>query len=201
MFYYIDGKVTVIDLGLVVLDCSGVGYGINTTANTISRIKMGDNARLYTYCNIKEDAFDLYGFYTISEKRSFEMLLGVSGVGPKAALAILSSGTPESIAMAIVAGDEKALTMAQGIGKKIAQRIILELKDKMAKETVGISFGGTSAKSAPVTAGTKLGDAVAALTVLGYGSAEISAALGNIDTESLPLEMIIKQALKQMLKQ
>jgi len=184
-----------------VVDCGGVGYAVNTTAYTISRLKIGERARLYTYVYIREDAFDVYGFASLSEKRSFEMLLGVSGVGPRAALNILSSTTPENLAMAIVAGDDKALIAAPGIGKKIAQRVILELKDKMLKETEGFARKGTGGFAAPQGKSTKLGDAVAALTVLGYGTVEISRALKEIDTDALPLEEIIRQALRLMLKQ
>ena len=200
MFYYLEGKVTEIDLSLVVIDCGGVGFAVNTTANTISRVKKGESARLYTYCNIKEDAFDIYGFASKSEKHSFELLLGVSGVGPKAALSILSSSNPEALAMAVVAGDDKALTAAPGVGKKLAQRIILELKDKLAKEADGLPVKG-QAPAAGQGGGSKFGDAVAALTVLGYGSAEISAAIKQIDVDALGLEDIIRQALKLMLRQ
>jgi Holliday junction DNA helicase RuvA len=166
--------------------------------NTLSRLKIGEKARLYTYSVIREDCFDLYGFATIAEKHSFELLLGVSGVGPRAAQSILSSITPENLAMAIVSGNEKALTAAPGIGKKLAQRVILELKDKLAVETDGLSFesGGTAA--APARS-DKLSDAAAALSVLGYGSKEIAAALRAVDTENLSLEEIVRQALKQML--
>ena len=200
MFYYLEGKVTEIDMSLVVIDCGGVGFAVNTTANTISRVKKGESSRLYTYCNIKEDAFDIYGFASKSEKHSFELLLGVSGVGPKAALSILSSSNPEALAMAVVAGDDKALTAAPGVGKKLAQRIILELKDKLAKEADGLPVKGQS-PAAGQGGGSKLGDAVAALTVLGYGSAEISAAIKQIDVDALGLEDIIRQALKLMLRQ
>ncbi|HIW16127.1 MAG TPA: Holliday junction branch migration protein RuvA [Firmicutes bacterium] len=200
MFYYLEGKVTEIDMSLVVIDCGGVGFAVNTTANTISRVKKGESTRLYTYCNVKEDAFDIYGFASKSEKHSFELLLGVSGVGPKAALSILSSSNPEALAMAVVAGDDKALTAAPGVGKKLAQRIILELKDKLAKEADGLPVKG-QAPAAGQGGGSKLGDAVAALTVLGYGSAEISAAIKQIDVDALGLEDIIRQALKLMLRQ
>ena len=201
MFYYLDGKVTIIEPNLAVLDCGGVGFAVNTTAYTISRIKAGENSRLYTYVNIKEDAMDIFGFASLNEKRSFELLLGVSGVGPKMALSILSSTTPEGLAMAIVGENAKALTAAPGVGKKIAQRIILELKDKMAKETADISLKGTAVPSSAQPDNSKIGDAVAALTVLGYGNAEIVKALNSIDTEKLSLEDIIRQALKLMLKQ
>ena len=129
MFYYLDGTVAEILPGLAVIDCGGVGYACMTTNNTLSQLKKGEKKKLYTYLNVGESIFDLYGFATQNELNSFKLLLGVSGVGPKAALAILSANTPEGLAMAIVTEDAKSLTAAQGIGKKIAQRIILELKD------------------------------------------------------------------------
>ena len=134
MFYHLEGIVSDIDINLAVIDCGGVGYAVNTTANTLSRLKVKEKTKLYISEYIKEDCFDLYGFATLSEKRCFEMLLTVSGIGPKAAQAILSTSTPEALAMAIMNGDEKAITVAQGVGKKIAQRFILELKDKVSKE-------------------------------------------------------------------
>ena len=140
MFYYLEGTVAEILPYLAVMDCGGVGYACKTTNNTLAALKKGQRGKVYTYLHVAEGIFDLYGFATQNELNSFKLLLSVSGVGPKAALAILSVGTPETLAMAIVTGDEKALTAAPGIGKKIAQRIILELKDKMAKETsVGLS--------------------------------------------------------------
>jgi len=198
MFYYIEGIVAELGAQMAVIDCGGVGYLINTTVGTISRLKTNEKAKLYIYSVIREDCFDLYGFFTISEKRSFEMLISVSGVGPKAAVSILSSSTPEALAMAIISNDEKALTVAPGIGKKIAQRVILELKDKIAKETEG--FVSSAGAVMPVGAsGSKLNDAIAALTVLGYGSGEISAALKGAEVETLTSEEIIKVALKKMM--
>ncbi len=199
MFYYIAGKLAGIEPNMAVIDACGVGYALYTTANTLSRLSMGENAKLYVYENIREDAFDLYGFYDLREKRCFEMLVGVSGVGPKAAISILSSATPEALAMAIISGDEKALTAAPGVGKKIAQRILLELKDKMSKETDGLVVGGGQVSKGAV-GGSKLGDAVSALAVLGYSNAEISALLKDIDVENTALEEIIRQALKKMVK-
>ena len=140
MFYYLDGTVAEILPGLAVIDCGGVGYACMTTNNTLPQLKKGEKKKLYTYLNVGESIFDLYGFATQNELNSFKLLLGVSGVGPKAALAILSANTPEGLAMAIVTEDAKSLTAAQGIGKKIAQRIILEVKDKMAKETLRTGF-------------------------------------------------------------
>ena len=201
MFYYLDGTVAELLPYLAVIDCGGVGYACKPTYNTLSRLQKGQKGRVYTYLNVGEGIFDLYGFATQNELNSFKMLLGVSGVGPKAALAILSVGTPETLAMAIVTGDEKALTAAPGIGKKIAQRIILELKDKMAKETAaGLDFsGGKGTPAAPVFS-SKATEAAQALAVLGYSSQEAAAALKGIDVEGLPLEEIIRQSLRKMVK-
>ncbi len=199
MFYYIEGTVALIDVGLAVIDCGGVGYELNTTTNSLSRLRVGERARMYVYTVIREDCFDLYGFYTLEEKRSFEMLVGVSGVGPKVAQAILSSNTPDALALAIVSGNEKALTSVPGIGKKIAQRILLELKDKLAKDMDSYEpFSGTAA-AGPVGA-DKRADAAAALGVLGYGSGEIAAALKGLDLQNLTVEEIIRQALRSMVK-
>ena len=201
MFYYLDGIVAEILPYLAVIDCGGVGYACKTTNNTLVSLKKGQKGRVYTYLNVGEGIFDLYGFATQNELNSFKMLLGVSGVGPKAALAILSVGTPETLAMAIVTGDEKALTAAPGIGKKIAQRIILELKDKMARETAsGLDFsGGKGTPAAPMFT-NKATEAAQALAVLGYSSQEAAAALKGIDVDNLPLEEIIRQSLRKMVK-
>lgn len=199
MFYYVEGTVAEILPYLAVIDCSGVGYACATTNQTLSRLKKGERARLYTYLHVREDLFDLYGFFTQSELNSFKMLLNISGVGPKAALAILSVSTPDQLAMAIITGDERALTVAPGIGKKIAQRIILELKDKMAKESAsgGLNLSGGAAGAVFSSKGT---EAAAALSVLGYSTQEVSAALKGVDVENLPLEEIIRQSLKKMVK-
>ena len=199
MFYYVNGTVAEIEAGLAVIDCSGVGYACATTNYTLSQLKKGERAKLYTYLNVREDAMELFGFASQSELRSFKMLIGVSGVGPKAALSILSSTTPQQLSMAVVMGDEKALTAAPGIGKKIAQRIILELKDKLIKEQGGFEAGSGAAATMPAQ-NNKAGEAAAALAVLGYGSQEIAAALKGIDMDALPLEEIIRQSLKKMVK-
>lgn len=201
MFYYLNGTVAEIAAGLAVIDCGGVGYACATTNYTLSQLKKGEKARLYTYLHVREDIFELYGFASQQELNSFKMLIGVSGVGPKAALAILSATTPQNLALSIVTEDEKALTAAQGIGKKIAQRIILELKDKLAKEQSSFTVQGGGSGAAPIPlGGSKSGEAAAALAVLGYGSQEISTALKGIDMDALPLEEIIRQALKKMVK-
>ena len=199
MFYYVNGTVTELEAGLAVIDCGGVGYACATTNYTLSQLKKGERAKLYTYLHVREDAMELFGFASQSELRSFKLLIGVSGVGPKAALSILSATTPQQLAMAVVMGDEKALTAAQGVGKKIAQRIILELKDKLAKDQS--SFSAQSSGAIPVALpGDKGGEAAAALAVLGYGSQEIGLALKGIDMDALPLEEIIRQALKKMVR-
>lgn len=201
MFYYLDGTVAELLPYLAVIDCGGVGYACKTTNNTLASLKKGQRGKLYTYLNVGEDIFDLYGFATQKELATFKLLIGVSGVGPKAALAVLSAGTPESLAMAIVTGDEKALTAAPGIGKKIAQRIILELKDKMARESGGeLDFSGGKGAPAAAVFSNKATEAAQALAVLGYTSAEVSMALKGIDVEGLPLEEIIRQSLKKMVK-
>ena len=199
MFYSVNGTVAELEAGLAVIDCGGVGYACATTNYTLSQLKKGERAKLYTYLNVREDAMELFGFASQSELRSFKMLIGVSGVGPKAALSILSSTTPQQLAMAVVMGDEKALTAAPGIGKKIAQRIILELKDKLAKEQGSFDAGSGVSVPLPVQ-NSKSGEAAAALAVLGYGSQEIAAALKGIDMDALPLEEIIRQSLKKMVK-
>ena len=201
MFYYLDGTVAELLPYLAVIDCGGVGYACKTTNNTLAHLKKGQRGTLYTYLNVGEDVFDLYGFATQSELNTFKLLIGVSGVGPKAALAILSTGTPDALAMAIITGDEKTLTAAPGIGKKIAQRVILELKDKLAKgQTIngaGETYGGTGVTVIPEN---KLSEASAALAVLGYSQGEINLALKGIDLDALTLEEVIKQALKKMMK-
>ena len=200
MFYYINGVVAELEPNLAVVDCGGVGYALNTTAYTIGQLKIGEKAKLYTYLNVREDCFELFGFAGKSEKRCFELLLGVSGVGPKAALSILSVTSPEALIMNIATGNDKALTAAPGVGKKIAQRIVLELKDKLAAEA-GQSVSQDAGFAAPIAAGGgKRADAEAALAVLGYAPAEIGAALKNIDVDALTLEEIIKTALRQMIR-
>ena len=201
MFYYISGLVAHIEPYMAVIDCGGVGYACRTTSYTLSSIKQGEKAKLFTYLNVREDAMELYGFATAEELNLFQQLISVSGVGPKAALSILSSSTPADLALSIITGDEKALTCAQGVGKKIAQRVILELKDKLAKgQTISVrgeSYGGTGVTIIPEN---KLSEASAALAVLGYSQSEINVALKGIDLDGLTLEQIIKAALKKMMK-
>ena len=197
MFYYLNGEITMVEGNLAVVDCAGVGFACRTTSYTLSKLRVGQTAKLFTYCNIREDAFDIYGFSTRDELRCFELLLGVTGVGPKAAIAILSSTSPERFMLAIMTQDEKALTAAQGVGKKLAQRIILELKDKLGAVTEVDFSDGASAVSIP-TAGSNLALAQAALAELGYNQNEIGAALKGIKTEGMSTEEIVRQCLRAM---
>lgn len=199
MFYHIKGTVTDVEPNLAVIECGGVGFGVNTSSYTMSQLRMGTEAKLFICEQVREDAFDLYGFKTLAEKRCFELLISVSGVGPKAALSILSSNTPEGVCMAIMSGNEKALTVAPGIGKKIAQRVILELKDKIQKQSEDFQLPNTGF-AVPVgnDAQTKMADAAAALAVLGYSSSECAAALKGVDM-TMTLEDIIRAALRNMM--
>ena len=197
MFYYLEGTVAELLPYLAVIDCGGVGYACKTTNNTLSSLKKGQRGKVYTYLHVAEGIFDLYGFATQNELNSFKLLIGVSGVGPKAALAILSVGTPETLAMAIVTGDEKALTAAQGVGKKIAQRIILELKDKIGGSNMELDFSMGNAAAAPVQNSNNAALAHAALQELGYSPAEINAALKGVDPQASTEEMV-RHALRAM---
>lgn len=201
MFYYVSGTVAHIEPYLAVIDCGGVGYACRTTSYTLSQIKKGDKAKLHTYLNVREDAMELYGFYSGEELKLFRQLISVSGVGPKAALSILSTNNPANLALTIITGDEKALTAAPGVGKKIAQRIILELKDKLSKgQSISASGETVSVDAVTIIPQNKVSEAGAALAVLGYSQAEISVALKGVDVEALTLEQIIRAALKNMVK-
>ena len=196
MLYYVSGTVTVLEPGLAVIDCGGVGYGCRVTAYTASQLKLDKPARLYVTESIREDAFDLYGFISREEQRCYELLTSVNGVGPKAAMSILSSGGPQNFTLAVMTGDEKMLTAAQGIGMKIAQRIILELKDNMGGSSMALDFSTGPAVVAPTQSGG-LALAHAALQELGYSAAEINAALKGVDPNASTEEMV-RHALRAM---
>ena len=195
MLYYVSGEVTVLEPGLAVVDCGGVGYGCRVSAYTAAQLKLNQKARLYITESIREDAFDLYGFISREEQHCFELLTSVTGVGPKAAMAILSAGGPQNLTLAIMTGDEKVLTAAQGIGKKIAQRIILELKDKIGGGNVELDFSGPTV-STPAPSGN-LALANAALQELGYSAAEVAAALKGADANA-STEELVRHALRAM---
>lgn len=201
MFYHLEGVVSDIDVNLIVLDCAGIGFAVNASMNTIASVRVGEISKLYISESVREDAYDLYGFASKEEKRCFEMLIGISGVGPKAAISILSSNTPGTLALAVLNGDVKSLTAAPGIGKKIAQRIVLELKDKMAKESAaGLEIPAQAASPAQTTENTAQSDAVAALLVLGYSMPEINSALQKINTEGMDAEQLVKAVLRAMMQ-
>ena len=196
MLYYVSGNVTILEPGLAVIDCGGVGYGCRVTAYTAAQLKLNQNARLYITESIREDAFDLYGFISREEQRCYELLTSVTGVGPKAAISILASG-PQNFTLAVMTGDEKLLTAAQGIGKKIAQRIILELKDKICGGNVELDFSTGPAVSAPAQQGGSVALARAALQELGYSPAEIQTALKGADPNA-STEELVRHALRAM---
>ena len=196
MLYYISGTVAILEPGLAVIDCGGVGYGCRVTAYTSAQLKLNQKARLYVTESIREDAYDLYGFYSREEQRCYELLTSVNGVGPKAALAILAAG-PQNFTLAVMTGDEKLLTAAQGVGKKIAQRIILELKDKIGGGSMELDFSTGPAVTPGVQQGNNAALARAALQELGYSPAEISAALKGVDPNTSTEEMV-RYALRAM---
>ena len=196
MFYYLSGTVAHMGPYLAVIDCGGVGYACRTTNTTQAQLRVGEKGKLYTYLNVREDAMELYGFATQEELNLFQLLLSVSGVGPKAAIAILSVGGPQNFTLAVMTGNEKLLTAAPGIGKKIAQRIILELKDKVAGSSTELDFSGPTVSAAPVQAGN-VAMATAALQELGYSAAEIHNALKGADPNA-STEDLIRHALRAM---
>ena len=196
MIYYVNGEVTVLEPGFAVIDCNGVGYGCAVTAYTAAQLKLGQKAKLYITEAIREDAFDLYGFVSREEQRCYQLLTSVNGVGPKAAMSILSSGGPQNFTLAVMTGDEKMLTAAQGIGKKIAQRIILELKDKVGGGAMELDFSTGPAVAAPVT-NNAAALANAALQELGYSPAEVAQALKGAPADATT-EELVRFALRNM---
>ena len=199
MFYSITGKTVYIDSSSVAVDCGGVAFRCNATFNTLRKIgSLGETVTLYTYLNVREDALDMFGFYDTAELDCFKLLINVTGVGPKAALAILSQLTPDRLAVCVASGDVKAITAAQGVGAKIAQRVVLELKDKL-KSYISQENGEEIAAINAASASDSGEEAVAALVMLGYGKSEAAAAVGRLD-QTLSAEELIKQALRLMSK-
>lgn len=200
MLYSVRGKLIAIESNAAVVECGGVGYMCQTTMNTLKAVKLNTEVTLYTYLNVREDAVDLFGFATKAELETFKNLISVSGVGPKAGLAVLSELSPEQVAMAIASDDLKTITRAQGIGKKIAQRIVLELKDKLAKAAnEDSSFAQAAQNSVNVSTGN-VPKAIEALGVLGYSPSDVSPVLATLDS-TLPVEQLISLTLKQMGRQ
>lgn len=202
MFYYVEGPVAVIQPGLAVIDCAGVGYAVNTSQTTCSSLSLGKTARLYTYLYLREGIMELYGFADQEELHCFKLLIGVSGVGPKAAVAILSTAPTSQVALSIITGDAKLLTRAPGVGKKIAQRICLELKDKLTKEqekgglaTIPVAMPAVSDSASVVS------EAIAALMVLGYSQSEAMNAMEGMELTDATAEDVIRGCLKKLATQ
>ncbi len=194
MIYSLRGKLIETGQNLAVVECAGVGYACRTTSNTLAKIRELDEVFLYTYLHITENAVDLFGFADSAELSCFKQLISVSGVGPKAALSILSDITPSKLALCIATGDSKTLTKAPGIGTKIAQRIVLELKDKIAKEQ---HFSSAELISVPNMSGNNVSEAMEALAVLGFAPAQINSALTGADPNA-SVEELIKLGLKNL---
>lgn len=195
MIYSVRGNLILMDAGFAVVECGGVGYRVQTSITTQKQLKLNTETMLYTYMNVREDAMELYGFASKGELSTFKMLIGITGVGPKVALAILSDLTSEQIAMCVSSGDSKTLTRANGVGPKLAQRIVLELKDKI-KGVVDTAGFDVSKGSVIVDTGN-VPKAVAALAVLGYSAADVTPILSKLDP-SLSVEAMIAATLKQM---
>lgn len=194
MIYSVSGKLIHTDAELAVVECGGVGYGCRTSLATLQKIAGKEEVTLLTHLSVREDGVDLFGFADAEELRAFRLLISISGVGPKVAISILSAMSPQQFALAVATGDSKSFSQVKGIGKKIAERICLELKDKVAGET--ISVRGQKAIAAPIGGGS-VGEAITALEVLGYSAAEAAGAISKLDP-SLSVEELIKGALKSL---
>lgn len=195
MIYSLRGEVIHLEQELAVIECGGVGYACKTTMTTLSQINgVGQDAMLFTYLNVRQDAVELFGFATKAELGCFEMLVSVSGVGPKAALSILSDNTPEGFALAVASGDVKTLTRSRGIGTKTAQRIVLELKDKVAKADLDIADEYTAISDSPTG---NVNEAISALAVLGYSKSEAARAISKLPADT-SVEEMIKIGLKNL---
>jgi len=201
MFYHIKGELVTVESSIAVVDCNGVGYALTVSYNTQQKLTMpGKTVKLYTHFCVREDDVELFGFYTLEERDTFRMLITVSGIGPKAAINILSVLSPEALAVAIMNEDVKAISKAQNVGQKSAARIVLELKDKISKtvdvkESDSVVFNTITTESKS----NKLSEAQNALMVLGYKQSEALNALKGIDVNKYTLEDIIREALKKLI--
>ena len=208
MFYYISGKLALLEPSFAVVDAGGVGYKLSISQTTYSQLShksgntSGENTTLYTYMSVREDGIELFGFATEEELDSFKMLITVSGVGPKAAISILSLLSPQKLALAICTDDKKTISKANGIGPKTAARIVLELKDKLKKVTVLDGDDAVLADGLDMMSGNsdKRSDAISALTVLGYTRSEAESVIRKIDISSLEVDDIIREALKKLMR-
>lgn len=198
MFYSITGTLVYSDLSSVAIDCNGVAFRCNVSMNTLQHMpQRNSKVTVYTYLNVRDDALDLFGFYSTDELDMFKLVTSVSGVGPKNALAILSEFEPDNLRIIIASGDAKSLTRASGVGTKLAQRIILELKDKVG--SIGGNVEAEIASVGTVSASKNAAEAVEALVSLGYSQSEASLAVGRLDSQ-LSIEELIRLALKSMAK-
>lgn len=197
MIYSVRGKIIHKGTDIAVIECGGVGYACRTTLATLAQIgRTGEEAMLYTYLHVREDSVELFGFATEQELNCFKMLISVSGVGPKAGLAILSDTNPERFALTVATGDYKAFTKTKGVGPKLAQRVVLELKDKISKEQLSAA-DSPEVDFEAVTNGSNTSEAISALVVLGYSQTEAASAVAKLDP-SLSVEELIRQSLKKM---
>lgn len=198
MLYNIRGTLTVSDVNFIVIESDGVGFKCFTTLNTVKNIgETGKQVNVYTYLSVKEDAMDLYGFSTLAELDAFKLLITVSGIGPKAAVSILSEFTPDKLAICIASGDAKAITRAQGVGKKTAERVVLELKDKMGSIAVDTNIAQAVSGVQSINESSQSAEAVEALVALGYSQSDAAIAIGKMD-KSLSVDEMIRQGLKQL---
>jgi len=201
MFYSLTGTVVHYDSQSVAVSCGGVAFNCQTSMNTLKQVaKTLEEVTLFTYLNVREDALDLFGFSTERELECFKLLISISGIGPKMALAVLSVLNPDELSIAIASGDYKVIATAQGIGAKKAQRIVMELKDKVTSETLTELFDASTVEIADASKGGNTAEAISALTMLGYSQSEAASAVSKTD-KSLSVEEIIKQALKLLSKQ
>lgn len=198
MFYSLTGELVFSDSTSAAVNCNGIAFLCKVSMNTLKKLgPEGSKVTLYTYLSLRQDGMDLYGFYDREEKDFFIMLTSVSGVGPKAAMSILSALEPSQLALSIASGDYKALTRAQGVGPKVAQRVVLELKDKVAKGLEGTDQTGTLSAGTSSVSSTSVSEAISALVMLGYSQAEASRAVAKVDP-TLKTEQILKLALKNL---
>lgn len=198
MLYNIKGKLTVTDVNFIVVECGGIGFKCFTTLNTVKEIgTVGSEVNVYTYLAVREDAMDLYGFATLAELDAFKLLITVSGIGPKAAVSILSELTPDKLSVCIASGDAKAITRAQGVGKKTAERVVLELKDKMGSIAASFDVSDAVNNALSVSESSNTAQAVEALVALGYSQSDASIAVGGMD-KSLSVDEMIRLGLKQL---
>lgn len=198
MIYSLNGEITHLEQGMAVVDCGGVGYACKITVTTASKLSVGEKHLLYTYMSVREDAVDLFGFMDETELNCFKMLIGISGVGPKAAISILSELSPQAFALAVIGNDSKAITRAQGIGSKTAQRIVLELKDKLSKDSSAFSSAEipSISVSAPLM-NNNYNEAFSALMVLGFTNQQATKALSELD-QTMSVQELVKEGLKRL---